>query len=184
MKLSALAVFILALGFSAAPASAQTIANQAYGGETRDWGIPPQAGLRPGDYHAPTPTGIPGGRVVYTYWLAQAVNGANKPLLLNFLTGRSVRAIPGSVWLSGGGQGISFDDLAQERLGQRLAALTGGNKAAPIVMYCLSAECWLSYNATLRALRLGYSNAMWYRGGVEAWTAAGLPVVNIDQDRW
>jgi len=38
------------------------------------------------------------------------------------------------------------------------------------------AECWESYNAALRALRLGYREVYWYRGGVASWQAAGLPL--------
>jgi PQQ-dependent catabolism-associated CXXCW motif protein len=167
-----------------APGTAQAKLSLPYGGEDKDWSIPPQTSLRPSDYHAPTPASIPGGRVVTTAWLAGVWQGAGKPVVINLLTGRSVRAIPGSVWFSGGGQGTSFDDGWQNRMAQHLAALTGGNKAAPIVFYCLSSECWLSYNATLRALRLGYVNAMWYRGGINAWSAAGLPVVTIDRDQW
>ena len=33
----------------------------------------------------------------------------------------------------------------------------------------------MSYNASLRAIRLRYSNVRWYRGGIEAWKAARLP---------
>jgi len=45
------------------------------------------------------------------------------------------------------------------------------------VVYCLSWECWLSYNATLTASDLGYTNLYWYRGGVSAWNQARLPVL-------
>jgi rhodanese-related sulfurtransferase len=34
----------------------------------------------------------------------------------------------------------------------------------------------MSYNAALRAIAAGYSNVLWYRGGIEAWKAAGMPV--------
>ena len=34
----------------------------------------------------------------------------------------------------------------------------------------------MSYNASLRAINLGYTNVLWYRGGIEAWKQAGLPV--------
>ncbi len=50
------------------------------------------------------------------------------------------------------------------------------NKQHPIVLYCLSPECWMSYNASLRAINLGYTNVLWYRGGIESWKKAGLPV--------
>jgi rhodanese-related sulfurtransferase len=33
---------------------------------------------------------------------------------------------------------------------------------------------WNPYNATLAVLALGYRNVLWYRGGEEAWVAAGL----------
>lgn len=43
-------------------------------------------------------------------------------------------------------------------------------------MYCLSPERWMSYNVSLRAINLGYTNVLWYRGGIESWKKAGLPV--------
>lgn len=35
----------------------------------------------------------------------------------------------------------------------------------------------MSYNAALSAINLGYSNVLWYRGGIEAWQAAGMQLV-------
>jgi len=34
----------------------------------------------------------------------------------------------------------------------------------------------MSYNAAVRASRMGYSQVLWYRGGIEAWKAAGQRV--------
>lgn len=177
------------------PVNAQAVANQPYGGEDKDWGVVPPSLPKTDELHAPTPTTIPSGRVVTTYWLNDALEASDptpfdsdvtpsRPILINVLEGASVRAIPGSVWLSRAGLGVGFDDLTQAQLAKRLAELTHGNKAAQIVFYCLSAECWLSYNATLRALRLGYLNALWYRGGIEAWIDARLPYIIIAQDEW
>ena len=39
----------------------------------------------------------------------------------------------------------------------------------------------MSYNASLRAIALGYTNVLWYRGGIEAWKQAGLPVQSTAQ---
>lgn len=185
----------IALMLFTTPVNAQAIANQPYGGEDKDWGAAPQSLPKTDELHAPTPTTIPGGRVVTTYWLNGALEAPDptvfdsdvtpsKPIVINVLDGISVRAIPGSVWLSRAGFGARFDDLTQDRLAKRLAELTQRNKAAQIVFYCLSSVCWLSYNATLRALRLGYLNAQWYRGGIEAWTDARLPYVVIVRDEW
>jgi PQQ-dependent catabolism-associated CXXCW motif protein len=92
--------------------------------------------------------------------------------------------IAGAHWLDGAGRGYSFDDPIEERLGRKLGQLTGGNKETPVVAFCLSAHCWMSYNATLRIVQLGYHNVYWYRGGREAWKAAGLPLANLAREAW
>ena len=56
------------------------------------------------------------------------------------------------------------------------------DKTSPIVFYCLSWECWLSYNAAMRAVALGYKNVFWYRGGYYSWFAAGLPLELVEPD--
>jgi 3-mercaptopyruvate sulfurtransferase SseA len=38
------------------------------------------------------------------------------------------------------------------------------------------AERWHGRNLALELVVLGYPNVSWYRGGLEAWDAAGLPV--------
>jgi rhodanese-related sulfurtransferase len=48
-------------------------------------------------------------------------------------------------------------------------------KSAPVVFYCVGSQSWHSVNAAMRAVRAGYTNVMWYRGGIQAWQAAGLP---------
>nr|WP_146910579.1 rhodanese-like domain-containing protein [Arenimonas daejeonensis] len=53
---------------------------------------------------------------------------------------------------------------------------TQGRKDRPMVFYCQSTQCWMSYNAALRAINLGYTKVLWYRGGIEAWQQAGLPM--------
>jgi len=56
-----------------------------------------------------------------------------------------------------------------------LERLTQGRKDVVLVFYCLSPECCMSYNGALRAIHAGYTNVLWYRGGIEAWKTAGLP---------
>lgn len=57
-----------------------------------------------------------------------------------------------------------------------LAHATGGRKTVPRVFFCASSRCWESYNAALRAQRLGYTKVLWYRGGLAAWEASGGPM--------
>lgn len=160
------------------------LADEAYGGEDKDWGIPPAQDIRKNNLHAPTPTTIPGGTVLTTYQLQTRLANNDKPVVINVVGGKTIDQIPGSVWLNGAGLGSDFDDLTQERLRKHLDKPTAGNPQRTLIFYCLSAECWLSYNAALRAIRLGYTHVSWYRGGSEAWKAARLPVVSSSDNQW
>ena len=49
------------------------------------------------------------------------------------------------------------------------------DKSAPLVIYCNAGECWKSYKASVVAIRAGYSNIHWFRGGMPEWKAKKLP---------
>lgn len=49
------------------------------------------------------------------------------------------------------------------------------DKAAPIVFFCNSGECWKSYKASAAAIKAGYSKVNWYRAGMPDWSTKGLP---------
>jgi rhodanese-related sulfurtransferase len=51
------------------------------------------------------------------------------------------------------------------------------NKQQPIAFFCRDGRCGKAYYMAAGALAAGYSNVIWYRGGINAWTAAGLPSV-------
>jgi PQQ-dependent catabolism-associated CXXCW motif protein len=156
--------------------------SSGYAAEAQDFGVPPQASLREGPPHAPTPLTVPGAKTITTADLYSRLM-SRQSMLLIYVNENSL-GIAGAHWLDGGGRGYSFDDPIEERLGRKLDQLTSGNKDAPVVVFCLDAHCWLSYNATLRIVRLGYRNVLWYRGGREAWKAAGLPLGNLAREPW
>lgn len=143
--------------------------------ERQDFGVAPVAALHDGAMHGPTPSSIPGGQVITTKGLVELMRGGQAPVLtLDVLGGPEM--IQGAVYAVPAAQSGSFADQIQQQFGNFLQQATGGNKQHPIVMYCLSPECWMSYNASLRAINLGYTNVLWYRGGIESWKKAGLPV--------
>ena len=49
------------------------------------------------------------------------------------------------------------------------------DKAAPLVFFCNAGECWKSYKASVVSAKAGYTKIHWFRGGMPAWVAAGLP---------
>lgn len=49
------------------------------------------------------------------------------------------------------------------------------DKAAAVVFFCNAGECWRSYKASAVAVKNGYANVNWFRGGMPEWTSKGLP---------
>lgn len=143
-------------------------------------GVTATAHLHTGAMHGATPASIPGGQLITTRGLQELVNGRQTPfILLDILGGPQV--IPGAQFAVPAAQPGSFTDATQQQFAQFLQQATGGNKEYPLVLYCQSRECWMSYNAALRAINMGYRNVLWYRGGIEAWQAAGLPLQQSGQ---
>lgn len=147
--------------------------------ERQDFGVPPTAQLHAGAMHGPTPASIPGGQLITTRGLVELIEGKQAPvLILDVLGGPEL--IPGAQYAVPAHQPGTFSDSTQQQFGQFLQQATGGSKDHPLVLYCQSTHCWMSYNAALRAINLGYTNVLWYRGGVEAWKQSGRHLVGLE----
>lgn len=145
--------------------------------ESQDFGVPPIATLHTGAPHSPTPTSIPGGKVITTQELATRLTQNPQGLAILDILGGS-ETLPMATFATPAASPGSFNDQVQQQFGDYVQKVTNGNKAMPLVVYCQSTHCWMSYNAALRAINMGYTNVLWYRGGIEAWQAAGLPVAS------
>lgn len=154
-------------------------------GEAQDFGVFPSPVLRLGDVNSPTPLEIPGAKTIGTAQLRAllAAPPAARPLLFDVLGEPAHPSLPGAIWLPGAGRGSSFDDELQARLANLLEFATRGDRSRALVFFCAGPRCWLSYNAALRAARLGYGQVRWYRGGIEAWRAAGGELAEL-RLRW
>jgi PQQ-dependent catabolism-associated CXXCW motif protein len=144
-------------------------------------------GYRTEDYRAPTPASVPGGSVLgteaaRTLWQtggAVWIDVLPAPRRPGNLPAQALwkplprRDIPGSLWLPEVGRG-ALSPALESYFRDHLAAATGGDRAKPVVFYCL-ADCWMSWNATKRAASYGYSRLYWYRDGTDGWDAAQLP---------
>lgn len=142
--------------------------------ESQDFGVPQTDQLHQGAPHGPTPTRIPGGLVVETAVLSQAVAGG-QALLVDVLGGATT--IQGAIDAVGMGQPGSYQDQIQQQVVSFLAQATQNNPDAMLIFFCSDPMCWLSYNASLRAIAAGYRNVVWYRGGLAAWQMAGGQLV-------
>ncbi|WP_407188464.1 PQQ-dependent catabolism-associated CXXCW motif protein [Bradyrhizobium centrosematis] len=144
-------------------------------------------GYRTDNYRAPVPATLAGARVLTTaeaeaIWRAKSgafVDVLPRPPKPKNLPEGTVwrdaprRNIPGSVWLPDTGYG-SLPPAMEDYFQRGLARVSGGDKAALLVIYCL-ADCWMSWNAAKRALTYGYSNVAWYPDGTDGWERAKLP---------
>ena len=144
--------------------------------ERQDMGVRASNSLHEGSMHGPTPNQIPGGQVITTKGLVPLLQQGVPVFVFDVLG--SGQSLPNAIPAAAAAQAGSFEDETQQRFGQMLQQVTRGNNEAALVFYCAGPQCWMSYNASLRAIQLGYRNVLWYRGGVEAWQRAGLQLAS------
>ncbi len=143
--------------------------------EMRDFGVRPVKVLRRQQMHAPTPTAIPSGRLISTAQLFQAYKSNQQMVVIDVLGGSYT--LPGSHVEQRVAYGGNYNDRIQQQTAAWLHQLSDGNRSVAIVMFCSDPMCWLSYNASLRAINAGFKNVFWYRGGKTAWQMAGHQMV-------
>ncbi|WP_454689126.1 DUF4344 domain-containing metallopeptidase [Achromobacter aloeverae] len=147
--------------------------------EAKDFGTPPTLVLFPAPYKGPTPTTNPRARVVTTAQLVDVLKSGDKVLLID--TSRSDQTIPGAIQEPETGRDGSLTDTMQERLVEWLSSKAQGDAKLPIVFFGTGLNDRSSYNAALRSGE-GKLNTFWYRGGLEAWNAAGLPLRPVPKE--
>ncbi|HEY6822516.1 MAG TPA: rhodanese-like domain-containing protein [Burkholderiales bacterium] len=142
--------------------------------EAEDFAVAPSTQLKLVGHASPTPLVVPGARTIATAELRRELQAPleERPLVFDVLSDPHP-SLPGAIWLPGAGLGTGFDDAVQARLAKLLRFITGGRTDRELVFLCSGPRCWLSYNAALRAVRLGYTGVRWYRGGIEAWGESG-----------
>ncbi|MGF1526443.1 MAG: PQQ-dependent catabolism-associated CXXCW motif protein [Candidatus Competibacterales bacterium] len=86
------------------------------------------------------------------------------------------RDIPGSVWLPNVGY-PTLSPAMDDYFRRELQRITQGRLDRGLVFYCV-VDCWLSWNAVLRAASYGYTRLYWYPAGTDGWANAGLPLVD------
>lgn len=171
----------IVFGQVAFPPLPQPVATYSF--EAKDWGVEAPTTPNRGRLHAPTPTSIPGARVITTLELKALLDSNKNVVVVDVLDSQTRTSIPGAFWLSGAGSG-QFYAAEKSRFATALEKLTGGDKTRPLVFLCISSECWLSYNASLHALEAGYKDVIWYRGGTNAWTGASFERTKPETVSW
>ena len=142
--------------------------------ERQNMGVAPTNQLHSGSMEGPTPNQIPGGQMITTKGLLSLMQRNDVRFAVIDVLGDSQR-IPNAISAVPASEAGTFNDQIQQRVATFLQGLTSGKRDMPLVFYCAGPTCWMSYNAALRAIHLGYQNVLWYRGGLQAWTTLRLP---------
>lgn len=113
--------------------------------------------------------------------VAPAEGGVRDPATDRWSLAEPHVSIPGARWFPDSGRGSLAAGIDTWFL-RGVARAHRARPDAPIVVYCL-ADCWMSWNATLRLHRAGYRDVRWYADGMDGWREAGLPTADVKPDR-
>ena len=86
-------------------------------------------------------------------------------------------SIPGAIWLPNVGYG-GIADVTADYFRSGLERVTGGDRAQPVVLFCLE-DCWMSWNAAKRAIEWGYEDVYWFPDGTDGWAFLDYPLEQI-----
>ena len=132
--------------------------------EDADFHVPPTHTAGSGGDFDPTPLSIPGSARVDTGTVFALSKGTPPPLLLDLGLGAMV--IPGAIWVWSPGSSGDVERLLNQ-------AGVGAQSTRTIIVMSDGPLGWRSYNAALSLVAKGFLHVLWYRGGEEAWAAAG-----------
>jgi adenylate cyclase len=154
--------------------------------ENADAGLPMAEGVRSANLIGWTPIGAPGVSTIKTSELraliadGEASASGELPLLLSTNCSNCLRVtIPGSNFVPNAYRDGVLDDAKRQALKVLVDRLLHGDRTRRVITYSWDAAFWDARNLALELVALGYPNVSWYRGGLEAWDVAGLPVTRL-----
>lgn len=122
-----------------------------------------------------TPTSLPGAKVI-TAVEARDLMAKGVPIY----DVRSDEAykngyVPGSILVpydEASAKEVDFDPADDKFSLNRLPK----DKNAPLIMFCDGSICWKSYKSAVMAIKAGWKNIYWFRGGFPEWKEAGFAI--------
>jgi adenylate cyclase len=133
-----------------------------------------------------TPIGAPGVSTIGTAELRALIGDGEgsasemPPLLLSTDCSDCLDiAIPGTKFVPNAYRSGVLDDAKRQALKVLVDRLLHGDQTRRVITFAWNAGWWNSRNLAIELVALGYPNVSWYRGGLEAWDVAGLPVTRL-----
>jgi len=155
--------------------------------EDADAGLPITMGVQSSPLNSPTPLGAPGVSTIRTSELSALIDRRNRggsddppPLLLSTTCTDCLDiAFPGAIYVPEALRHEPMSNDDRRALKAWLDPLVAGNTTRRLITISWNAERWHGRNLALELRALGYPNVSWYRGGLEGWDAASLPVTKL-----
>jgi hypothetical protein len=132
-----------------------------------------------------TPFGAPGATIKTSELRAligdgEASASGELPLMLSTNCSNRLRVtIPGTNFVPGAYRYGVLDDAKRQALKVLVDQLLHGDRTRRVIIFSWNAVFWDARNLAIELAALKYPNVSWYRGGLEAWDVAGLPVTRL-----
>lgn len=152
------------------------------------------ADYRMDDFRSPVPLTLTGARVVTTLEAEKLVEAKSVILIDVYPKPPKPVGLPegtiwrdphhetlvGAHWLPNVGFG-SLADGVEDYFRSHLDKLIAEAPGKPLMFFCVR-NCWMSWNASKRALALGYKNVIWYPDGSDGWQEAGNDLKEVPSE--
>jgi len=136
----------------------------------QDAADPPEAaGRETGGDFAPTPAAISGGRVVDASEVKRTLRDQPSAMVID--VGRGAAVVAGAIWTSD----TSVQDTWPAEHLIEMARRDRSVLKRPVVVVETGVYGRIGYAAAQKLISAGFSQVLWFRGGEEAWAAAGFP---------
>jgi rhodanese-related sulfurtransferase len=125
----------------------------------------------------PTPTDLPGGRIVTLQEARDLVDGGARIIDVRSAINYGRGHIPGAVvapYKGSSAKQVDFDPSLDRFPMGKLPE----EKDAVVLIYSHGDTGWKSYKTAVTAIRAGYTRVNWFRDGFSVWVEAGLPVAH------
>ena len=159
-----------------------TLTKDSFAEENEDFGISPVNRVYEGKVGKPTPVSIPGATTITTGELLRLMQGNTNLAIVDVGFSRRAESVPYAMYWRDVGKGKK-NKVRTAQLDFMLKQIKWAQPYRPVVFLSGPRKekdtNWLSYNAALRAAKLGYTHIYWYRGGQKSWKEAGLPTISL-----
>ncbi len=123
-----------------------------------------------------TPTALPGANRVGAQEVETLIKSGVTCVDVRTEREYKARRVPGAIHIAYNEK--SPKDIAFDEAQDSFVLPDNLDRGKPIVFYCNGPECWKSYKASKAAVKRGFKEVHWFRGGMPEWDKTGLAALS------